>query len=126
MDREKWYFIRDFIGEFFLVILKILAGIVILAGVVFVFYTCFIQPWYFLVVGGFVVLFFIGRYAYKEADWKKRRRESAMRSLKSEQEKLHEFEKKLAHWESIQPDFHDTICHSLNSLYSSISYNSTL
>jgi len=103
MDREKWYFIRDFIGEFFLVILKILVSIVILASVVFVFYSCFIQPLYFLVVGGFVVLFFIGRYAYKEAQWKRKRRESAMKCLKSEKEQLHRFEKDLAHWESIQP-----------------------
>lgn len=102
MNREKWYFIRDFIKEFFLVILKILAVIAIFAGVAFVFYSCIIQPWYLLVVTGFIVVFCIGKYAYKEAKWKKSRRESAMRSLKSEQEKLHEYEKKLAHWESIQ------------------------
>lgn len=103
MNREKWYFIRDFIGEFFLVILKILAIIAIAAGVAFIFYSCVIQPLYIFVVIGFIVLFLIGRYAYKEADWKRRRRESAMRSLKSEQEKLLEYEKQLAHWESIQP-----------------------
>ena len=103
MNREKWYFIRDFIKEFFLVILKTLVGIAILAGAAFVFYACIIQPWYLLVVAGCMVVSCIGRYAYKEADWKRRRRESAMRSLKSEQEKLHEYEKQLAHWESIPP-----------------------
>ena len=103
MDREKWYFIRDFIKEFFLVILKILAVIAIFAGVAFVFYSCIIQPWYLLVVAGCIVVSCIGRYAYKEALWKRSRRENAMKGLKSEQEKLHEYEKKLAHWESIQP-----------------------
>ena len=66
MNREKWYFIRDFIKEFFLVILKILAVIAIFAGVAFVFYSCIIQPWYLLVVAGFIVVFCIGKYAYKE------------------------------------------------------------
>lgn len=59
MNREKWYFIRDFIKEFFLVILKILAVIVIFAGAAFVFYACIIQPWYLLVVAGFIVVFCI-------------------------------------------------------------------
>lgn len=107
MNREKWYFIRDFIKEFFLVILKILAVIAIFAGVAFVFYSCIIQPWYLLVVVGFIVIFCIGRYAYKEADWKRRRRESAMKCLKSEKEQLHRFEKDLARWESIQPSCPD-------------------
>ena len=65
MNREKWYFIRDFIKEFFLVILKILAVIAIFAGVAFVFYSCIIQPLYLLAVGGCIVIFCIGRYAYK-------------------------------------------------------------
>ena len=103
MNREKWYFIRDFIEEFFLVILKILVGIAIFAGVVFVFYICIIQPLYLFAVGGFIVVFCIGRHAYKEAGWKRSRRESAMKNLKYSQERLHEFEKKLANWESIQP-----------------------
>ena len=107
MDREKWYFIRDFIKEFFLVILKILAVIAIFAGVAFVFYSCIIQPLYLLAVGGCIVIFCIGRYAYKEAQWKRSRRESAMKSLKTEKEKLHEYEAKLAHWESILPSCPD-------------------
>lgn len=107
MNREKWYFIRDFIKEFFLVILKILTVIAIFAGVAFVCYSCIIQPWYLLVVVGFIVVFCIGRHAYKEAQWKRSRRENAMKGLKSEQEKLHEYEKKLANWESIQPSCPD-------------------
>lgn len=107
MNREKWYFIRDFIKEFFLVILKILAGIAILVGAAFVFYICIIQPLYLLVVGGFMIVFCIGRYAYKEAKKKKSRRERAIKDLKSEKEKLHEYEKQLAHWESIQPSCPD-------------------
>lgn len=107
MNREKWYFIRDFIKEFFLVILKILTVIAIFAGVAFVFYSCIIQPWYLLVVGGCIVIFCIGRYAYKEAQRKRSRRETAMKSLKTEKEKLHEYEAKLAHWESIQPSCPD-------------------
>ena len=103
MNREKWYFIRDFIKEFFLVILKIFAIIAILAGAAFAFYICIIQPLYLFAVGGFIVVFCIGRHAYKEAKWKKSRRENAMKSLKCEKEKLHEYEKQLAHWESIQP-----------------------
>lgn len=102
MNREKWYFIRDFIGEFFLVVLKILVGIAIFASVVFIFYTCIIQPWYLLVVGGFIVVFCIGRYAYQKAKRKKDLRKNAMKNLKLKQEKLHEYEEKLAHWESIQ------------------------
>ncbi len=102
MNREKWYFIRDFFGEFFKVILKILLGIAISAGVIFVFYACIVRPVYLFAVGGFIVLWIIGKYAYKEAKWKRSRRENAMKSLKSEQEKLHEYEKQLAHWESIQ------------------------
>ena len=107
MNREKWYFIRDFIGEFFFVILKILVGIAISAGVIFVFYTCIIQPLYLLAVGGFIVIFCIGRYAYQEAKRKKDRRKDAMKNLKYEQERLHEFEKRLANWESIQPSCPD-------------------
>ena len=107
MNREKWYFIRDFIKEFFLVILKILTVIAIFAGVAFVFYSCIIQPLYLLAVGGCIVIFCIGRYAYKEAQWKRSRRENAMKSLKTEKEKLHEYETKLAHWESILPSCPD-------------------
>ena len=107
MDREKWYFIRDFIREFSLVILKILIGIAILEGAVFVFCSCIIQPLYLFAVGGFIVVFCIGRYAYKEAKRKKNRRKEAMKNLKYEQEKLHKFEKELANWESIQPSCPD-------------------
>ena len=78
MNREKWYFIRDFIKEFLLVILKILAVIAIFAGVAFVFYSCIIQPWYLLVVAGFIVILCICRYNSKEEAWKRRRRESAI------------------------------------------------
>ena len=95
MNREKWYFIRDFIKEFFLVILKILAVIAIFAGVAFVVYSCIIQPLYLLAVGGCIVIFCIGRHAYKEAQWKRSRRESAMKSLKTEKEKFHEYEEEL-------------------------------
>ena len=75
----------------------------------FVFYSCIIQPLYILVVAGFLVVFCIGKYAYKEALWKRSRRENAMKGLKSEKEKLHEYEEelKLARQKSILPSCPD-------------------